>query len=212
MHAGQHPRVCSSRLRASRSSSIECATTSRSYHSSHRGHPAQVDWDKWVDEDEEEEGNPAADAGFDLSAFQNFGGMGGGMGGMGGMGGGGMADLMAGAKSGGCRPVGGVHCYVAAGTWRAGRSAGHRSGGFVPSEVDARSPWYPGAGMGGGMGGFGGDMSDDEEGEPTACYQGRVNSLQLLVYLAALPASLHAACPLPCALPVYANRFFPPLT
>ncbi|PSC67277.1 HSP20-like chaperone [Micractinium conductrix] len=67
------------------------------------GKPApniKVDWDKWVDEDEEEEGNPAADAGFDLSAFQNFGGMGGGMGGMGGMGGGGMADLMAGMGGG----------------------------------------------------------------------------------------------------------------
>lgn len=48
--------------------------------------PPQVDWDKWVDEDEEEE---AADpmGGFDLSALQNFQNFGaGGMGGMGGMG------------------------------------------------------------------------------------------------------------------------------
>lgn len=52
----------------------------------------KIDWDRYVDEDEEEEG-------FDTSALeggQGMGGMGGmpGMGGMGGMGGGGMEDLL----------------------------------------------------------------------------------------------------------------------
>ena len=34
--------------------------------------PPQVDWDKWVDEDEEEEGGADAAGGFDLSMLQNF--------------------------------------------------------------------------------------------------------------------------------------------
>ncbi|EFN52096.1 hypothetical protein CHLNCDRAFT_139383 [Chlorella variabilis] len=49
------------------------------------GKPApNVDWDKWVDEDEEEEEGADKMGGLDLSALQNFQNMGGGMGGMGG--------------------------------------------------------------------------------------------------------------------------------
>lgn len=46
----------------------------------------QVDWDKWVDEDEEDE-VAEKDMGFDLSQLQNFSNFAdmGGMGGMGGM-------------------------------------------------------------------------------------------------------------------------------
>lgn len=56
-----------------------------------------VDWNRWVDSDEEEDFN-----GFDLSQFQGGGG-GGGMPGMGGEGGdmSGLADLMGGGGAGG---------------------------------------------------------------------------------------------------------------
>ena len=40
----------------------------------------KADWDKWVDEDEEDEAEDAM-AGLDMSAMQQFGGMGGDMGG-----------------------------------------------------------------------------------------------------------------------------------
>ena len=58
-----------------------------------------IDWQKWVDEDEEPEEGKNADMDWDPSAMQDFGGMGGmggmpGMGGMGGMPGmGGMAGM-----------------------------------------------------------------------------------------------------------------------
>lgn len=63
-------------------------------------HYVKVDWDKWVDEDDEPEAGPG-DMDFnnmDFSKFGDMGGMGGMMGGMGGMGGmmGGMGDMMGG--------------------------------------------------------------------------------------------------------------------
>ena len=74
----------------------------------------KADWDKWVDEDDEDEmADDGGMAGFDpsmMQQFQNMGGAGGGMGGMmggGGMGGGGMggmpgmAELMASMGGGG---------------------------------------------------------------------------------------------------------------
>ncbi|KAF6142605.1 hypothetical protein GIB67_015091, partial [Kingdonia uniflora] len=98
-------------------------------------HYVKVDWDKWVDEDEDT--GPAADmdtGGMDFSKFGGMEGMGG-MPGMGGMGGGmDMASMMAGMGGG----MGGM---------------GGGMGGMDMASMMA--------GMGGGMGGMGGGMGDD---------------------------------------------------
>ncbi|GFS39783.1 HSP20-like chaperones superfamily protein [Actinidia rufa] len=57
-------------------------------------HYVKVDWDKWVDEDDETGPNEPDMGGMDFSKFGDMGGMGNMMGGMGGMGG--MGDMMGG--------------------------------------------------------------------------------------------------------------------
>ncbi|KAK4355679.1 hypothetical protein RND71_024650 [Anisodus tanguticus] len=107
-------------------------------------HYVKVDWDKWVDEDDEPEAGPG-DMDMNGMDFSKFGGMGGGdmasM--MGGMGGGDMASMM-----GGMGGMGGMMGGM---------------GGMMGGMGD----------MAGMMGGMGGDMgddlddSDDEEQEVT---------------------------------------------
>ena len=63
-----------------------------------KNHKIQIDWSKWVDEDEV--ADSADPAGFDADAMQGFGGGAGGMPGMGGMGGMDLASMMGGGAGG----------------------------------------------------------------------------------------------------------------
>ncbi|CAM8973301.1 unnamed protein product [Rhodiola kirilowii] len=113
-------------------------------------HYVKVDWDKWVDEDDDEPAAAEPDmGGMDFSKFSEMGGMGGlgGMGGMGGLGGmGGMGGLGGMGGMGGLEGLGGM-------------------GGMG------------GLGGMGGMGGLGGmgDMGEfddsDDEGEEASSHQ-----------------------------------------
>lgn len=101
----------------------------------------KVDWDRWVDEDEEGEGGLEAD-GFDLSALQNFGG-GGGAGGMpdfsalAGGGAGGMPDFS--ALAGGSAGLG----DFGMGDDEDGSSSGSDDGDLPPLEPQAKDGEAP---------------------------------------------------------------------
>jgi len=103
----------------------------------------KIDWDRYVDEDEEEEAG-----GFDTSALDGGQGMGGppGMGGMGGMGG--MPGM---GGMGGMPGMGGM--------------GGMGGAGGMPPGMDMEALMAQMGGMG-GMGDMGGDMGGDMEGEP----------------------------------------------
>jgi len=118
----------------------------------------KVDWDRYVDEDEEEEG-------FDTSALDGGQGMGGmppGMGGMGGMGGGmggkggmDMASMMAGMGGGG--GMGGM-------PGMGGMGGGPPGGGMGGMDMEALMKQMGGMGGGAGeAGGMEGPDSDDDD-------------------------------------------------
>ncbi|KAG1668035.1 hypothetical protein FOA52_006568 [Chlamydomonas sp. UWO 241] len=112
----------------------------------HQSH-IKCDWDKWVDEDEEDD-DKFDTSGMEMNGFGGGGGRGppGGMGGMGGgMGGPGGMDLSAlmGGMGGG----------------------GGGMGGMDMEQMKAMMAGIGGGGGMGGMGGMGGDMGEGEEGE-----------------------------------------------
>lgn len=115
----------------------------------------KIDWDRYVDEDEEEEG-------FDKSALE--GGMGmGGAGGMPGMGGMDMASMMGGMGGG----AGGMDmASMMAGMGGAGGMPGMPGmGGGGPGGMDMEALMKQMGDMGGGAAGGGGADSDDDDSD-----------------------------------------------
>jgi len=112
-----------------------------------------VDWNKWVDEDEEAEA-PEMGGDFDPSAMNAFGGGAGGMPGMPGMGGmGGMPGMGGMGGMGGMPGMGGM----------GGMPGMEGMGGAGGMDMAALMQQMQGMGMGGGPGGM--PDSDDEEEE-----------------------------------------------